>query len=205
MESDSSMRGARSPRRLAALLALGVLASGALAGCGGRSATVGAAANQSGYVPGNGVITTVPAAKRVNAPALSGKDLDGKAVSLAALRGKVVVLNVWASWCGPCNAEAPALAQVYQDNKAAGVAFLGIDTRDTVANGQAFQRTNGIDYPSLNDPDGALLLNFRGQLSPQAIPSTLIIDRQGRVAVRALTSLTLTQLRQALAPVVAQQ
>jgi peroxiredoxin len=199
------MRGARSSRRLAVLLALGVLAAGALAGCGGRTASVKSASSQSGYVPGTGVITTVPVGQRQAAPALAGKDLDGNAVSLAALRGKVVVLNVWASWCDPCNAEAPALEQVYQDNKAAGVAFLGIDTRDTVANGKAFQRVHGIGYPSVNDPDGMLLLSFRGQLSPQAIPSTLIIDRQGRIAVRALTGLTLTQLRQSLAPVVAER
>ncbi len=193
--------------RRSAALAVGCVAATTLAltGCGvGKPAVVGAVGNQTGAVQGMGVITAIPADKRVAAPALAGKDLSGAPLSLSSLRGKVVVLNVWASWCGPCNAEAPALEQVHQENNPKDVAFLGVDTRDTVANGLAFQRANKVSYPSLNDPDGMLLLAFRGQLSPQAIPSTLVIDRQGRVAVRALTSVTLTQLRQYLRPVVAE-
>jgi thiol-disulfide isomerase/thioredoxin len=98
-----------------------------------------------------------------------------------------VVLNVWGSWCGPCRTEAPILADTARDLADQGVQFIGINTRDHgTARPLAFQRNFDIPYPSIYDPDGSTLLSFTGTLPLNAIPSTVIIDRKGRVAGRVL-------------------
>ncbi|HEV8528128.1 MAG TPA: TlpA disulfide reductase family protein, partial [Actinomycetes bacterium] len=104
--------------------------------------------------------------------------------------------NVWASWCSPCRAEAPGLQKVSTELAGQGVRFVGIDTRDTNDNARAFERRFGITYPSIIDEDGALLLRFNETLPPQAIPTTLVIDKDGRMAARALKPLTEEQLRE---------
>ncbi len=153
---------------------------------------------------GDGSVQTVPAADRKPAPKLTGTTLAGAPFDLAALRGRVVVLNVWASWCAPCRDEAPNLEKVWQDIEDQGVSFVGINTRDAPDNARAFERRYRISYPSVSDRDGELLVAFRGTLPPSAIPTTLVIDRDGRVAARALTPLTEIALRQLLDPVLAE-
>src|SRR5579884_2090215 len=195
----------RKPLRVAALLGAAALG---LTGCtASSSGSGGSGGDNSGFVAGTGEITTVAAAKRVAAPDITGKDLDGKTISLSQYKGKVVVINVWGSWCAPCRAEADGLEAVATEEAAKGVQFLGINTRDTdIANAQAFVRTHKITYPSLYDESGDLIGEFpAGSLNPQAIPSTLVIDRQGRIAVRVLTPLTDDQLRKMIAPVVAEK
>ncbi|MCP3753557.1 TlpA disulfide reductase family protein [Streptomyces sp. TBY4] len=122
---------------------------------------------------------------RPQAPELSGADLDGKPVGLAEFRGQVLVLNVWGSWCGPCRAEADDLARLSGQTREQGVRFLGINTRDRDrAAARSFVRAHGLEFPSLHDPTGELLLRFPpALLNPQTIPSTLVIDRRGRIAV----------------------
>ncbi|MGH3327849.1 MAG: TlpA family protein disulfide reductase [Streptomycetales bacterium] len=190
-----------------ALLA-GVLAAGlgsGLAGCStgtaGSSAGSSAGGGESRYVSGDGSVRYVPPAQRRPAPEVSATTLDGDRLALSDHRGKVLVLNVWASWCPPCRAEAPALERVSQDVRSQGVRFVGINTRDSKANALAFERRFGITYPSLFDESGRVILAFREQLPPQAIPSTLVLDRRGRVAARALRPLTVGGLRDLLAPV----
>lgn len=140
---------------------------------------------QDGFNQGNGTYTRVALDKRQQAPVLTGTALDGKKLSTASYGGKVLVLNVWGSWCAPCRKEAPALEQAAQKTKGTAQ-FIGIDTRDAdVAQGTAFQRAFKVSYPSLFDPDGKLLLGF-GHLPPRAIPTTIIVDRQGRIAARVL-------------------
>lgn len=175
----------------AALLSAAVLA---LAGCGGGGAADAAA--QQGYVAGDGATTVVAPADRRSAPDLRGTTLDGEEFDLAALRGSVVVLNVWASWCPPCRAEAPMLQVLADGLRPEGVAFVGVDTRDgdgTAA--RAFVENVGLSYPNVVDPDGVLLLAFRDTLPPQAVPSTLVIDRQGRIAARVIGPTTEPRLR----------
>ncbi|MEV6108155.1 TlpA disulfide reductase family protein [Streptomyces sp. NPDC051940] len=199
---------ARSPhRRATALSALALCGALALSACSGGGDTKSSGGNDTKFVAGTGEITTVKAADRVAVPEISGETTDGEQLSLADYKGKVVVLNVWGSWCAPCRKEAPHLKQVADDTKDLGVQFVGINTRDLdVANAQAFDRTYKIDYPSLYDPAGKLVLKFpKNSLSPQAIPSTLIIDREGRIAVRALKSLNALELRAALDPVIAEK
>ncbi|WP_037602362.1 TlpA family protein disulfide reductase [Streptacidiphilus rugosus] len=190
---------------LAVIAALtGVLA---LSACTGANSAETGGGSDSGFVAGTGESVSVPAAHRGGAIDLSGKDLDGQAINLAAYRGKVVVLNVWGSWCGPCRAEAGDLESVYKADQAKGVAFVGINTRDTqIDQAQQFVKTHGVTFPSFYDEDGSLLLQFpKGSLNPQAIPSTLILDRQGRIAVRALQPLTSDQLNKILDPVIAEK
>ncbi|WP_411104798.1 TlpA disulfide reductase family protein [Streptomyces sp. cmx-4-9] len=145
----------------------------------------------------------VEPAARVHAPALAGDDLDGKPVSLAGFRGQVVVLNVWGSWCAPCRAEADDLAQLSRQTRDDGVRFLGINTRDRErAAAQSFVRAHGLGFPSLHDPTGELLLRFPpAALNPQAIPSTLVIDRRGRIAVAIGGAATAGQLQPLIARV----
>jgi thiol-disulfide isomerase/thioredoxin len=147
------------------------------------------------YVQGDGTVEVIEPADRKPAPALTGTTLDGSRFDLAAFRSSVTVLNVWASWCAPCRAEAPALQKVSSELAGQGVRFAGIDTRDTDDNARAFERRFGITYPSVVDRDGTLLLKFKETLPPQAIPTTLVIDTDGRMAARALKPLTEEQLR----------
>lgn len=193
-----------SPRTLVAALA--AASALALAGCSSTGSSSSDSSNTS-FVKGDGEVTTVAAGHRGAAISLSGKDLNGQSLGLSSFRGKVVVINVWGSWCAPCRAEAPQFESVYKAEQGKGVAFLGIDTRDLqIPEAQAFVTQQGLTYPNLYDPDGSLLLHFpAGSLDPQAIPSTLILDRQGRIAVRALEPLEGSQLTQLLAPVLAEK
>ncbi|MGP3970471.1 TlpA family protein disulfide reductase [Streptomyces sp. 6N223] len=192
----------RAKLALAGALALSALA---LTACSGDKA--GPSGGDSNIVQGTGEVTQVAAADREEAPDISGETLDGEQLGLADYRGQVVVVNVWGSWCAPCRAEAPHLAAVAEDTADQGVAFLGINTRDLDrVPAQRFEENFGVTYPSLYDPSGKLLLEFpSGSLNPQAIPSTLIIDREGRIAARALKPLSSEELRAALDPVIAEQ
>ncbi len=115
--------------------------------------------------------------------------------------GKVVVLNVWGSWCAPCRKEAPTLAAAARDLAKDNVVFIGVNTKDaSVDNALAFQRSYRVPYPSFYDPSGRTLLAFHRTLPPSAIPSTVVIDKQGRVAASILgevpTARTLVDLVQ---------
>lgn len=155
---------------------------------------VGSSGDQ-GFVSGRGIITTLPAAERKAPGEVAGETLDGEPIALADFAGQVVVVNVWGSWCAPCRAEAPMLAAAARDLAADDVAFLGIDSRDPSRSAaQAFVRRFDLPYPSIYDQQGETLLAFRGTLNPNAIPSTVIIDREGRVAASVLGEITRTTL-----------
>lgn len=173
-------------RALPALLcSLACLA--ALAGCGNDLGTSGS----QGYVSGNGVIRVLPQGERKALGEVSGETLEGKPLSLASYDGKVVVVNVWGAWCPPCRAEADDLKVAAEQLSREGVVFVGINTRDSSRdNALSFQRSHDVPYPSLYDPSGRTLLAFRGTLRPNSIPSTVVIDEQGRVAASILGELT---------------
>jgi thiol-disulfide isomerase/thioredoxin len=151
------------------------------AGC--SSSTSGAG---SAFVSGDGTVVLLPPAKRSAPVQLAGTTLEGARFDLASYRGKVVVLNVWGSWCPPCRKEAPELQAAWTKLKPQGVQFVGIDTgpEETTPQALAYQRTFGITYPSVADEGGKALLPLRGAVAPNAVPSTVVIDAQSRVAAR---------------------
>ena len=144
-------------------------------------------AGQVGYptVPRN--LTRIPPDQRKELPTVSGPSLgSNQTISSQDYRGKVVVINVWGSWCPPCRKEAPDL-QAASVETSDVAQFVGITSKDyDPAPAEAFVRSFKITYPSIYDPTGKALLAFAGELPPSAIPSTMIIDRQGRLAVRVL-------------------
>jgi thiol-disulfide isomerase/thioredoxin len=174
------------------------LAAVTLSGCSDSSRGTGT----SGFPIGDGVYQEVPAAQRGEPVSLSGPTLGGGTLDLASLRGHVVVLNVWGSWCGPCRKEAPELASAAAQLTGPAappgpkVAFVGINTRDRQPMAQAFEAKYKITYPSIVD-EGTLLLALRGAVPPNAIPTTLVLDPQGRIAARVsgpITQRTLADL-----------
>lgn len=175
-------------RRAAAAILAALLASAGLAACSNDQ--VGSSGD-AGFVAGKGVITRLALDKRKEPGEVSGETLDGKPISLDDYRGKTVVVNVWGSWCAPCRSEAPDLVAASKELARDGVAFVGIDSRDLDrAAAQAFVRRFEVPYPSIYDQQGKTLLAFRGTLSPNAIPSTVVIDSQGRVAASIIGETT---------------
>jgi thiol-disulfide isomerase/thioredoxin len=169
-------------------------------GAGGGSGSV----SDQGYSSADGTTTIVARARRAPAGDLSGQTLDGATFNLADRRGDVVVVNVWASWCSPCRAESPALAAVSRDLAGSGVRFVGVNLKDSPDAARAFVRRVGIDYPSVVDRDGTKVLGLSADLPPTAVPATLVIDRTGRVAARALGAVDESRLRGLIAPILAE-
>ena len=160
-----------------------------LAGCSADPAT------DAGFVSGDGSVTILDPDTRTQAPEVSGVDLDGNPLSTADFPGEIIVLNVWASWCAPCRAEAPALEEVATEYVDQGVQLIGLNTRDSEASAQGFIKNYGVSFPSIVDTDGRLQLLFNETLPPQAIPSTIVIDHNGMVAARALGAVDASTLR----------
>ncbi|GAA0362253.1 TlpA disulfide reductase family protein [Microbispora corallina] len=165
------------------LTVIAALAVTALAGCAGGQ-TSQPRSGDTRFVAGDGRVQFFAAADRQKAPAIEGATLDGGTATLGS--GKVYVLNFWASWCAPCRAEAPVLKDIASRMKPKGVEFLGVNFKDLQASAQAYDRTVQPGYPSIFDQSGKVLLEFHDTVPPAAIPSTLIIDQQGRIAARAL-------------------
>ena len=169
------------PRWTSVLAPLIMLAVVLLAGCSATGADEPTrAANQAGYVGAESSVTIIPPDERKPAPDIAGAVLgqEGKEISTASLKGKVVVLNVWGSWCGPCRAEAPEL-QKASEQTAKTAQFVGLNTRDFDQGPPvAFNRANKITYRA-SGPGGSVLVSLSGTLPPKAIPSTLIIDSRG--------------------------
>jgi thiol-disulfide isomerase/thioredoxin len=155
------------------------------------------AGDRKGYVSGDGSVEKIAAAERQQPVKLQGATVDGGTWSMAEAAGKVVVVNVWGSWCGPCVAEAPDLQKAWDGLSKAGkpVQFVGIDFREDPARGAAFLKANNITYPSLSDESGVLILALQGKAP--TVPTTLVLDTTGRIAARVngeVTASTLTGL-----------
>ena len=121
----------------------------------------------------------------VNAAAIDGaapnfklKTLDGKAVKLSALKGKVVMINFWASWCGPCRQEMPLLQEIYSDYRKAGFVLLAVNLDEDVSEAKKFLKGMEISFPILLDPEGSVADLYKNQ----AMPSSYFVNREGNLA-----------------------
>lgn len=202
------MSHGRAPRRRFTLLAA-PLAAAALAltltACDSGDRTSGG--GDTNFVTGNSGISTAPKGRRADAPELDGDTVDGKRLDLADYKGKVIVLNAWGSWCAPCRLEAKYFKKVSEATKDQGVQFVGVNTRDNSrSNAQSFEENFGVTYPSFYDPTGKLLLRFpKGTFRLQSIPSTVVIDREGKLAARYVGPLDDVQLRKMIDPLIAEK
>lgn len=174
------MNGVGGTCRAAGLIATAVLA---LAACSSPSMT-GVTVPDQGYVSGDGSVQTWELDERGEAVAVTGTTYQGDQVDTADWVGDVVVLNTWYAACPPCRAEAPTLAALARDRADEGVRPLGINVEDAAGAALAFERTFDIPYPSIDDSAGTAVSALSGTVPLQAVPTTVVLDRQGRVAAR---------------------
>lgn len=202
----SPRRTANGPaRRARALLAAGIAGIAlAAAGCSTGSDSVGQdGGSQYRFVQANRDGELVSVHKRQSAPDFSGTTFTGKKVRLSEYRGKVVLVNFWGSWCPPCRAEAPDLQRLYAKDKAKGLLVLGVNVKDQKQLAAAFIRTKHLTYPNISDPQSRIALQFRN-FPPSAIPSTIIVDRNGRVAGVYLGGKTESEFASVVNPLLAE-
>ncbi|MBA2333094.1 MAG: TlpA family protein disulfide reductase [Actinobacteria bacterium] len=129
----------------------------------------------------NSVTGSLAAGKPVAAPNFTLAELDGSGeLSLESLRGKAVVLNFWASWCGPCKDETPLLQKSWERWQGKDVVFVGIDVKDFRGDARAFVRKFGVTYPNVYDGKGSTI----GRYGVTGFPETYFIDPRGRVVYR---------------------
>ncbi|WP_018163635.1 TlpA disulfide reductase family protein [Smaragdicoccus niigatensis] len=170
-----------------------------LTACAGKDAVTAGAGTFDFVSPGGKTeIFYDPPATRGTIGKLAGPDLmnDGKTVSLSDFDGKVVVLNLWGQWCGPCRGEADQLEKVYDATKDSGVAFLGVNVRDPQKDkAQDFVVDRKVGYPSIWDPAMRTVIAFGAHFPASVIPVTLVLDRQHRVAAVFLKALTVEDLQ----------
>lgn len=158
----------------------------ALAGCATVTGGWDEEGAQTGYVSGDRSVVTWDAPDREGPVEIAGTDYAGEQVDLADWRGDVVVLNTWYAACPPCRAEAADLVAIATDYADAGVHVLGINSTDDPGAALAFERTFEVPYPSLHDADGAAVAALQGIVPVQAVPTTVVLDAEGRVAARVL-------------------
>ena len=190
------------PARIAIGAAVAALAGLAAAGC--DSGAIGADVPQSSgqsFVSHSYESTFYQVGHRPVAPAVSGTTLTGQRLSLASYKGKTVVLNFWGSWCSPCRSEAPALGTLARQLQPDSVRFVGVDIRDEPDAALAFMQDFNVSYPSLNDPNDEIALKFQSTVPLAATPTTLIIDRSGRIAARIIGASSYTELKDLVAKV----
>lgn len=119
----------------------------------------------------------IPASEASPAPGFSLPDRDGAEVSLEQWKGQVVLVNFWATWCGPCRKEMPLLEQIYQRYKGLGFTLLAVNVEDDSEAAERWLKEVPVSFPVLFDPDNQV----SGLYEVLAMPSTVIIDRQGRL------------------------
>jgi thiol-disulfide isomerase/thioredoxin len=157
------------------------------------------------YIAGDGTVTEFASEQRPTFLPFSGETESGQMLDSEALAGQVVVMNWWYSACAPCRAEAPDLQALYEEFQDQGVQFVGVNVRDSSETALAFDRKFGISFPSIMDAQtGNVSLAFQGVVSPQAVPTTLVIDKQGKVASRILGRIDPSILRTLIETVVAE-
>jgi peroxiredoxin len=176
------------PSRRAVLRAAVVLAAALpLAACASEDPLAAQAreGNNKNYIAGDGAVETYAADSRGEAVKVAGTLYNGTAVDSADWAGQVTVLNFWYAACAPCRPEAKDL-QALSREFSEEARFYGVNVRDEKATAEAFERNFGVTYPSFKDKDGGILLSMTSYVPPQAVPTTLVLDKEGRVAARIL-------------------
>ena len=164
----------------------------ALAGCASADGVAGQVGD-AGYIAGDGIVTEIAPDQRAEPAAFAGPLVDGGEFDSTELDG-VTLVNFWYAACPPCRVEAPVLAELHAEF-GDRVDFIGINTRDGAAQATAFEEQFGIEYPSvLDDETAAAQLAFTGIVAPNAVPSTLVLDAEGRVAARVSGAVTDTSI-----------
>jgi thiol-disulfide isomerase/thioredoxin len=171
----------------------------------GAAAAIGVAAWDRSGDPGALTRQEYPAGERPPAPPIGGETLDGDHVDLADLRGDVVVVNVWGSWCGPCRAEMPEFEEVYQATRDEGVSFVGVNIRDERDQAISFAASR-VTYPSIFDPRSEYGLGFAEEPPrPPSVPATLVVDRDGNVAAYLYRPVRRTELERIVTGLAAEE
>ncbi|GAB3190637.1 TlpA family protein disulfide reductase [Nesterenkonia suensis] len=145
-----------------------------------------AANDGSNYVAGDGSVQEFAPEERGEPVHFESTLFDGSTVGPSRWEGEVVVINFWYAACAPCRVEAPDLAALHEEFADEGVQFYGVNTRDTQPTAEAFERRFGVGYPSMEDRDGQVMLAMTDYVPPSAVPTTLVLDTEGRVSARIL-------------------
>lgn len=185
----------------------GLAALPLLAACSSDDPLAAQAGNADGknYIAGDGSVLEIAEEDRGEPVQFSSALFSGEPISANDLTGDPAVLNFWYAACAPCRVEAPDLQALHEQFEPEGVRFLGINVRDTVATAQAFERNFGITYPSVEDLNGQVLLAMTDYVPPQAVPTTIVLDRQGRVSARILGIAERSTLRTLITTVLDEQ
>jgi len=187
-------------RRLSSFVCV-LVAALAMAGCSAgpdnQAATPAESSGSFDFTESTPLGELIPVDARLSAPEFRGELLDGTQFESTSLAGDITVLNFWGSWCAPCRVETPEFQAVYADVAGQGVRFLGVDVKDQRQLAQAFVDSVGAEYPSLFDPRGEVALAFRG-FPANVVPSTILLDRAGRVAAVYVAVVPEDDLRRAL-------
>lgn len=188
MTSTARPRQRRRPRTLRALLGVVVPVALVLTSCAANDplAEQADAGDGKNYIAGDGSVTEYAEGERGEPVEISGALFDGTAVSSADWDGQVTVLNFWYASCAPCREEAPDLVSLHDEYAPQGATFYGVNIRDERATAEAFERSFSIPYESFDDKDGGVLLDMTQYVPPTAVPTTIVLDREGRVSARIL-------------------
>jgi thiol-disulfide isomerase/thioredoxin len=187
MSLAKSTRSVREPvSAIAVALACALLLSGCASDPLADQYRAGSGKN---YIAGDGSVTEIVAENRSDAVVFEGVDESGGTISSRELSGEVIVVNFWYAGCAPCRAEAPVLEEAFEESASTGVAFVGVNVRDQAETAQTFNAEFGVTYSSIIDTNGQAQLAFATNVPPNAVPTTLVLDRQGRVAARILGQL----------------
>lgn len=185
----------------------GVASLPLLAACSAEDPLAAQAGKADGknYIAGDGSVLEIGPAERGEPVQFSSAMFSGEPIIAQDLAGDPAVLNFWYAACAPCRVEAPDLQALHEQFAPEGVRFLGINVRDTIATAQAFERKFGITYPSVEDRGGQVLLAMTDYVPPQAVPTTIVLDHQGRVSARILGIAERSTLRTLITTVLDEQ
>lgn len=169
-----------------------------LAACSSKESDLAQQARKGdgkGYIAGDGTVQEYTGDSRSKPVEFTAETFDGETVDASTWTAKATVLNFWYAACAPCRTEAPTLKKLSEEFRDQDVQFIGVNVRDEKAAAQAFDRTFELEYPSIRDVDGGVLLALTKYVPPQAVPTTLVLDQDRRITARVLGATDESTLR----------